>query len=126
MRNRLFVTTALLLSAFAGSASAGEVIAEFSGSRNKTTVTFETDGPWLLEWRINSDYVRQSSFELNLINAETGLFDSRILQTKRLGNGLKLFRQEGRWRFEVSANFIDWYLTVEQLTEAEAEQYTPR
>ncbi|MEO0615213.1 MAG: hypothetical protein AAFY69_03670 [Pseudomonadota bacterium] len=126
MRNRLIVTATLLLTAVSGSAGAGEVIAEFSGSRAKTTVAFETDGPWLLEWRINSEYRRQSSFELNLINAETGLFDSRILQTKRLGNGLKLFRQEGRWRFEVSGNFTDWYLTVEQLTEAEAEQYKPR
>ncbi|MEO0345101.1 MAG: hypothetical protein AAF229_02485 [Pseudomonadota bacterium] len=126
MRNPLFVILTLLLALVAGSASAGEVIAKFSGSRGKTTVAFETDGPWLLEWRINSEYVRQSSFELNLINADTGLFDSRILQTKRLGNGLKLFRQEGRWRFEVSGNFTDWYLTVEQLTEAEAEQYTPR
>lgn len=126
MRRTLILASALLVTSLTGTAGAGEIIAEFSGSRNATTASFETDGPWLLEWRINSDYRMQSAFELNLINAETGFFDSRILQTKRVGNGLKLFRNEGRFKFEVSANFTDWYLTVEQLTEEEAEQYQPR
>ena len=106
-------------------AGAGEVVATFSGSRNTTTATFEVDGPWLLEWRINSDYRMQSAFELNLIDGETGFFDSRILRTKRVGSGLKLFRQTGKFRFEISANFTDWHLKVEQLTEEEAAAYLP-
>lgn len=123
MRHTLFTALAILGAGVAQTAAAGEVIAEFSGSRNARTASFEVDGPWLLEWRINSDYRMQQAFELNLINAETGFFDSRILQTRRVGSGLKLFRNTGRFRFEVSANFTDWYLTVEQLTEEEAAQY---
>ena len=123
MTRILFTTLAIIFAGMSGPATAGEVIAEFSGSRNARTATFEVDGPWLLEWRINSDYRMQQAFELNLINAETGFFDSRILQTRRIGSGLKLFRNTGRFRFEVSATFTDWYLTVEQLTEEEAERY---
>lgn len=115
----------LLMLSAAAPGAAGEVIAEFSGNANKRTVAFETDGPWLLSWRVNSDFRMQSMFELNLINADSGFFDSRILRTSRPGNGLKLFRQEGRFLFEISANFTDWTLTVEQLTEEEAEQYKP-
>lgn len=125
MKRTLFTALAVLAAGLCNAASAGEVIAEFKGSRNARTAIFETDGPWLLEWRINSNYRMQQAFELNLINAETGFFDSRILQTKRTGSGLKLFRNEGRFRFEISANFTDWYLTVEQLTEEEAEKYLP-
>lgn len=123
MRRTLFTALAIIGAAIAGTAGAGEVIAEFSGSRNARTATFEVDGPWLLEWRINSSYRMQQAFQLNLVNAETGFFDSRILQTRRVGSGLKLFRNTGRFRFEVSANFTDWFLTVEQLTEEEAERY---
>lgn len=125
MKRTLLAALALIAGGLCNGADAGEVIAEFSGSRNARTATFEVDGPWLLEWRINSDYRMQQAFELNLINAETGFFDSRILQTRRPGSGLKLFRNTGRFRFEVSANFTDWFLTVEQLTEEEAEQYRP-
>lgn len=116
---------ALALAAAAGGAAAGDVVATFSGSRNTTTASFEVDGPWLLEWRINSDYRMQSAFELNLIDGETGFFDSRILRTKRVGRGLKLFRETGKFRFEISANFTDWHLKVEQLTEEEAAAYRP-
>ena len=104
---------------------AAEVIAEFSGDRDGRTASFSTDGPWLLTWRINSDFRMQQAFQLHLIDADSGFMDSRILRTFRPGNGLKLFRQEGRFQFEVSSNFTNWYLTVEQLTEEEAEQYKP-
>ena len=121
---RILFLAALLIAAAA--ANAGEVVARFSGSGNTTTAAFEVDGPWLLDWRINSDYRMQSAFELHLINAETGFFDSRILKTQRVGNGLKLFRETGRFRFEISANFTDWNLTVTQLTEEEAAEYLPK
>ncbi len=116
---------AIALLALSATATAGEVIAEFSGDRNTRTATFETDGPWLLQWRVNSDFRMQSAFELNLIDAESGFFDSRVLRMRRSGNGLKLFRNEGRFRFEVSANFANWSLKIEQLTEEEAEAYKP-
>lgn len=126
MKNLSKLAAIAVLLAAAVPATAGEVIAEFSGNGNKRTVAFETEGPWLLAWRINSDFRMQQMFELNLINADTGFFDSRILRTRKPGNGLKLFRQEGRFQFEVSATFTDWYLTVEQLTEEEAAEYKPK
>lgn len=118
----LIVTVALALIA-AAPAQAGEVIASMQGTGNAKTRVFETEGPWLLQWRVNSDYRMTTGFELNLINADTGFFDSRVLKIRRAANGLKLFMQEGRYQFEIIANFADWDLRVEQLTEEEAEAY---
>lgn len=117
----------LLISAFlltaASTAAASEVIFNASGNGSKETSTFTTDGPWLLSWRVNSEFRNQTGFELNLINADTGFFDSRVMKIFRTGNGLKVFQNTGRFQFEIVGNFADWYLTVEQLTEEEAEAY---
>ncbi|MEN7343349.1 MAG: hypothetical protein AAAFM81_10420 [Pseudomonadota bacterium] len=123
MLRSLTLIVALLALAISG-ANASEVILKTDGNGNGRTISFETEGPWLLAWRVNSNFRSQSGFELNLINADTGFFDSRILLMRgRGGNGLKLFENRGRFQFEVVSNFADWYLTVEQLTEEEAEAY---
>ncbi|MFK8051813.1 MAG: hypothetical protein AB8F65_02480 [Woeseiaceae bacterium] len=122
----MFIRSLLISCLFAlasSTALAGEIILDTKGNGNRQTQTFETDGPWLLSWRVNSDFRNQTGFELNLLNADTGFFDSRILRIRQTGNGLKLFQNTGRFKFEIVTNFADWYLTVEQLTEEEAERY---
>ncbi|MEM7763190.1 MAG: hypothetical protein AAF290_03855 [Pseudomonadota bacterium] len=119
-RTRILALLALIM---ANAGHAGEVILDVSGNRSTTTRSFEVEGPWLLEWRVNSDFRDQTGFELNLMNADTGFFESRILLTRRTGNGLKLFSETGRFQFEVVSNFADWYLTVEALSEEEAAAY---
>ena len=117
---------ALMLLLAAQSASAEELIVEFNGSGNRTTAEFKVQGPWILDWRINSDYRRMLSFDLDLVDGRTGVLKGSILRTKRLGNGVRLFNESGSFRFRINGSFIDWYLKVKKLTPAEAELYSPR
>ncbi len=117
---------ALMLILSAVSASAEELIVEFKGSGNRTTAEFKVRGPWILDWRINSDYTRMLAFDLDLVDGRTGVLKGSVLRTKNLGNGVRLFNQSGSYRFRINGSFIDWHLKVKQLTPAEAELYTPR
>ncbi len=117
---------ALMLILSAVSASAEELIVEFKGSGNRTTAEFTVQGPWILDWRINSDYTRMLAFDLDLVDGRTGVLKGNILRTKILGNGVRLFNQSGSYRFRINGSFIDWHLKVKKLTPAEAELYTPR
>ena len=114
---------ALMLILSAVSASAEELIVEFKGSGNQTTAEFNVRGPWILDWRINSDYTRMLAFDLDLVDGRTGVLKGNILRTKILGNGVRLFNQSGSYRFRINGSFIDWHLKVKKLTPAEAELY---
>ncbi len=117
---------ALLLILAGVSASAEELVAEFKGNGNRTTAEFKVQGPWILDWRINSDYTRMLAFDLDLVDGRTGVLKGNVLRTKILGNGVRLFNQSGSYRFRINGSFIDWHLKVKKLTPAEAELYTPR
>lgn len=117
---------ALMLLLAAQSAGAEELIVEFNGSGSRTTAEFKVQGPWILDWRINSEYTRMLSFDLDLVDGRTGVLKGSILRTKSLGNGVRLFNESGSYRFRINGSFIDWYLKVKKLTEAEAELYSPR
>ena len=117
---------ALMLLLAAQSASAEELIVEFNGSGSRTTAEFKVQGPWILDWRINSEYTRMLSFDLDLVDGRTGVLKGSILRTKRLGNGVRLFNGSGSYRFRINGSFIDWHLKVKKLTEAEAELYSPK
>lgn len=108
------------------SASAEQQIAEFTGSGNQNTAVFEVKAPWILDWRINSDYNKMISFDLDLVDGTTGILQGNILQAKALGNGVRMFNSSGKYRFRINASFIRWHLKVIQLTPEEAEAYTPR
>ena len=115
-----------LLTAVCSTANAEELVAEYQGTGNRTTATFEVKAPWILDWRINSDYNKMISFDLDLVNATTGVLVGNIKSAKVLGNGVRLFNSAGKYRFRVNGSFIRWHLKVKQLTPAEAELYTPR
>ena len=117
---------ALLLILAGVSASAEELVAEFKGNGNQTTAEFKVQGPWILDWRINSDYTRMLAFDLDLVDGRTGVLKGNILRTKILGNGVRLFNHSGSYRFRINGSFIDWHLKVKKLTPAEAELYTPK
>ena len=117
---------ALLLILAAVSAGAEELIVEFKGSGNRTTAEFKVQGPWILDWRINSDYTHMLSFDLDLVDGRTGVLKGNVLRTKILGNGVRLFNLSGSYRFRINGSFIDWHLKVKKLTPAEAELYTPK
>ena len=124
---RITQLTACLLFALSCNAANGEeLIAEFQGSGNRTTAEFSVSAPWILDWRINSDYNKMISFDLDLIDGTTGVLIGNIKSAKSLGNGVRLFNSGGKYRFRVNGSIIRWHLKIKELTSAEAELYTPK
>lgn len=121
---RLCLCLALGLSA--NLAFAEELVAEFNGSGNKTTVEFNVKAPWILDWRINSDYNKMVSFDLDLVDGTTGVLKGNILRTKALGNGVRMFDTGGNYRFRINSSFTRWHLKVKELSADEAALYTPK
>ena len=106
--------------------SAQELVAEFKGTGNQTTLEFSVTAPWILDWRINSDYNKMVSFDLDLVDGATGVLKGNIIRAKSLGNGVRLFEDGGKYRFRINASFIRWHLKVQELTKDEAKLYTPK
>jgi hypothetical protein len=127
MTRQLTVFAAALALLVAGtSAGAEELVVEFKGNGNRTTAEFKVNAPWILDWRINSDYTRMLSFDLDLVDGRTGVLRGSVLRTKSLGNGVRMFNESGSFRFRINGSFIDWHLKVKKLTAAEAALYTPK
>ncbi|MBT8058998.1 MAG: hypothetical protein KJO33_05345 [Gammaproteobacteria bacterium] len=120
---RVFVLLALF--AAAGNAGAETLVREFSGSRSLDTAAFEVRAPWLIDWRVNSDFPQAMGIAVALVDAGTGVHKGRVLKTKSPGNGVRLIDESGSFRFKVDAAVANWRLKVIQLTEEEAELYTP-
>jgi hypothetical protein len=126
IRISLITLAALLLLQSGTPAVAEQLVVEFNGSGSQTTAEFKVAGPWILDWRINSDYTHMRSFDLDLVDGRSGVLQGNILQTKSLGNGVRLFNSSGSYRFRINGSFIDWHLKVKKLTAEEAELYTPK
>ena len=109
-----------------GIAISQEVVAYFNGNSNTTTTEFKVQGPWILNWRVTGSYNRSIGFEVMLLDGKTRMNKGVVLRLKRTGNGVKLFNESGSFRFRVSAGLANWHLQVEQISEEEAELYTPR
>ncbi len=122
MRN--LVLTALLLTCV--QAGAAERVSEFRGTGNSTTAIFRVESPWVLDWRLDGDYNQLVALEITLVEARTGKHVGRVLHTKRKGNGVKLFRSSGLYQLRVSSTLARWTIKIDQLTDAEAEGYTPK
>lgn len=127
MTTKIFRTLFVFCLALASvPAVASERIKEFRGSRNTDTLEFEVKAPWILDWRVGTDYPGQMAVDISLVDARTGAYEGSVLKTKWPGNGVRLFQQSGKFQFKVISNLSEWTLKVEQLTREEAEQYTPR
>ena len=123
------ILVCVVLMTFGQFASGEELVVEFKGSGNRTTATFEAKGPWILDWRINSDYSRMISFDLDLLDGTTGVLEGNILRLKALEygrNGVRMFNQSGKFRFRINGSLVKWHFKVKELTRAEAELYTPK
>jgi hypothetical protein len=108
------------------SAGASELVREFSGTKSTTTVEFTVESPWILDWHLNADYESLVALEITLIEARTGRHVGLIKHTKRIGNGVRLFRIDGTYQLRISATLARWRIKIEQLSDAEAELYEPR
>ena len=107
-------------------AAAAQRVAEFRGSGDTTTAIFRVESPWVLDWRLDGDYNQLVALEITLVEARTGKHVGRVLHTKRKGNGVKLFRTSGLYQLRVSSTLARWTIKIDQLTNAEAEAYTPK
>lgn len=110
----------------AGNVGSAELVRQFTGSASTTTVEFEVKAPWILDWRVNSEYRKTMAIEVHLVDSLTGIHRGRVLRTKYAGNGVRLFNVSGRYKFRVSSTLTDWDLKIKELTREEAELYTPR
>ena len=119
-----------LLATATTAATASELVMEFKGTGNSTTAAFSVESPWILDWRLDSDYDYRIALDLVLIDAATGQFIGGIKSGTRnnityRSNGVRLFHTGGRYKLRISSSLARWTLRVEQLTEEEAELYTP-
>ena len=124
---RLLLTCVVFLFlATASSAQASELVRKFSGSRSTDTAEFEVKAPWLVDWRVNSDFPNSMGIAVTLAYGGTGVHAGKVFKTKSPGNGLRLIEESGRFKFKVDAAITDWTLKVIQLTPEEAEVYAPK
>jgi hypothetical protein len=122
---RIFLVCAAL-ALFPQCASAKELVAEFSGQANDTTREFEVEAPWIIDWLIAGNPARFDAVDVSLYNAKTGGFEGVVLKTKSAGDGVRLFKQSGRYYMRVNASMMNWHLRVFHLTEDEAKAYKPK
>lgn len=131
MKTILLTVIVMFLSLLASPLIAGELIREFKGTGNSTTAEFTVEAPWIIDWRLDSDYDWHISLDMVLIDAVTGQFIGGIKSGSRnnvtdRSNGIRLFRSGGRYKLRISSSLARWSIRVEQLTEEEAELYTPK
>jgi len=117
---------AILLILTTSLASAADTVREFSGNGNTTTAIFTVESPWLLDWRLDGDFDALIALDIALLDARTGRHIGRVLHTKYKGNGVKLFEDGGRYQLRVSSSLARWRIKIQQITDEEAELYTPR
>ena len=103
-----------------------QTVREFRGNDSRTTPEFTVAAPWILDWRLDGDYDQLVALEVTLIEADTGRHVGQVVHTKRKNNGVRLFKQGGTFQFRVSGSLARWTLKVEELTDEEAEYYTPK
>jgi hypothetical protein len=120
------VTLTLWFLLAASLAGAEQIVKDFSGTKNTTTAQFTVEGPWLLDWRLDADYSQLVALDIALVEARGGRHVGRVLHTKRKGNGIKLFEEGGTFQLRISSTLARWRIKIIQISDEEAELYTPR
>ena len=128
---KTIMTVILLLAA--GIAGSAETVREFKGASNTTTGVFTVEAPWVLDWRLDGPRWqadgRQSKFsalEISLIEAGSGRHVGRVVYTKVIGNGVRMFDRSGSYQLKVSTSHGRWSVKVQELSAEEARSYTPK
>lgn len=123
---RKFTLVLLAVTVLCVNAGSKDLVRQFAGTGNATTAWFEVQAPWILDWRVNSEFQGAMAIEISLVDGNTGFHEGLLVQTKRPGDGVKLFNTSGRYRFRVSTTLARWTLKVEELSKDEAALYKPR
>ena len=123
--HRIFVLAILWVSILAAPAFTAERIKEFTGTRSGHTGVFEVESPWLLDWRVTSEFPESLAIDVSLVEADTGVHEGTVLKSRYVNYGVRLFRRAGKFQFKVDSTMAKWTFRIEQLTEEEAALYTP-
>lgn len=126
MTNLIKIALLCSLILLAPGAQAEELIKEFKGSRSTTTLEFEVQSPWIMDWRVSGDPSQVTAVDVSLFNAVTGAHEGMVLRQKFPGNGVRMFETSGRFYFRIDSTLFEWTLKVIQLTKEEAKAYTPK
>lgn len=131
MKGTVAAIAAFLALSASAPTQAAELVREFKGTGNTLTAAFSVESPWILDWRLDSDYDLKVALDIVLIDAETGRFVGGVKSGTRnnvtyRSNGLRLFNTSGRYQLRISSSLARWSIKIEQLSEEEAELYTPR
>jgi len=126
MNRLLFILVVLTVLSFSSVAYSKELIREFKGSESATTAEFEVKAPWIVEWNTTGDYPGTMALEVNLVKSPVGEYVGKIVTTRWVTNGVRLFSESGRYRLQINSHLVNWTLRVEQLSKQEAEAYTPK
>lgn len=122
----LSFTVFIAICCFSSNVDARELIREFKGSESKNTTEFEVKAPWIVDWRVSGDYPGQMAVAVNLMDDLHGDYVGKVVTTKYVTNGVRLFNEGGRFHFEVNSSLANWTLRVIELTKQEAETYKPK
>ncbi len=125
-KNLLRKLVILFLCCFVVNAYSKERVVEFKGSGNTTTAEFEVAAPWILDWIVTSEFPESLGLQVDLVDARSGEYLGKAAKTKWVSDGVRMFTESGRFRFNVSSSFANWTLRVEQLSRQEAETYKPK
>ena len=127
MFKRIYLLTlCAAMCCFVTAAHGKTLVTEFTGTGNANIAEFEVQAPWLVDWRVTSEYKSGLAIEVSLVEAGTDLFVGYVLNTTGTGNGVKRFDQSGRYYCRVTSNIVNWTLRVEEIREEEAKLYTPK
>lgn len=122
----ILIVVFMLLGSASMDVRSEELVRKFTGNGPGATAEFEVRAPWLLDWRVNSDYPQMLGIEVSLVDAKSGTHEGYVLKTKQAGNGVRLFDEGGRYYLKVDATMAKWVFKIIQLSKAEAELYTPK
>ena len=128
MLRKVMIIATVLPVFLAGSNDAGaeKLLREFSGTASAITSEFEVEGPWLLDWRVNSSYSQFMAVDIILLDGKTGFQIGRIKHKKEPDNGVRLFDSSGRFKLRIDSSHTRWQVKIIEITPAEAELYTPK
>ena len=128
MFRKVMIIATLLPVFLAGSkeTDAEELIREFSGTASTITSEFKVTGPWLLDWRVNSDYSRFMAVDIILLDGKTGFQIGKVKHKKEPDNGVRLFESGGRYKLRIDSSHTRWQVKIIEISRSEAELYTPK
>lgn len=92
----------------------------FIGEGSGESAVFSMDGPWTLDWSVNSEFPLLASFEIRLHDGVSGKIIGRVAELEGIARGLKLFEQSGTFQIVVAGRSVNWEIDVLEVSEQQA------